>query len=632
MICGVAEPEIGADGRPAEDLAPTPSPAAVGHLPAPEPVFLGLEPDPVFGLLHAPRAGMPPAAGVLLCSPWGWEDVASHRTRRAWAQHLAGAGHPTLRFDLPACGDSGGSPRDPGRVEAWSTAIASAADWLRDGTGCARVTVIGLGLGGLMARRALAEGARIDDLVLWAAPKDGSAFVRRQRASARLQQARHPLASSLPDGWLEAEGFVLSADTVAALEALRIEPPATGGLRRALLLARDGSAADERLREALQEAGVDVSTGPGNGWHAMVADPEDSPSPREVIDLVDDWLARSPAPADERAQTERAPLGRKLVLDIDGVAVRESPLVFDLSFGRPFGLLCEPANGQRGDVAVVFLNAGLVRRSGPNRMWTEGARRWAARGMPALRIDLEGIGDADGDSARYADDDEFFAPKLVDQVGEVLDELCSRGVARHFVLVGLCSSGYWAFRIALGDRRVRAALVVNPFGLVWDPELLVRHESQKLHRLREREWWGRIARGKLKLASVRTVSRALLLGAVATVRRVRASAATRHAAAKPALERELDRLDGGATRVVMAFTTGESVRDELERDGVLARLHRWPGVTVEDLPGRDHTLRSVTAQRAFHELLDRELWREHDKAGRRPASGVLGESVVQRSA
>jgi alpha/beta superfamily hydrolase len=33
-------------------------------------------------------------------------------------------------------------------------------------------------------------------------------------------------------------------------------------------------------------------------------------------------------------------------------------------------------------------------------MWVEASRRWAALGVATLRIDLEGIGDADGDAGR----------------------------------------------------------------------------------------------------------------------------------------------------------------------------------------------------------------------------------------
>ena len=593
----------------------------MSSLPAAEPVYLKLTPDPVFGLLHAP-SGAAAATAVLLCAPWGWDDVASYRSRRIWAQQLARAGHRTLRFDFPAAGDSAGSPADPGRLDAWSGAIAAAAAWLRAGGGCERVAAVGLGLGGLIACRSLAEGAPIDDLVLWAAPLRGRSFVRGQRAFSRFQSSRHsltgePLAAGIPAGWMEVGGFVLSAETVAALERLDVRELKPQGLQRALLLGRDGVAVDEQLRSGFEQAGVPVTVGAGDGWEAMVADPEWPQPPLEVFAQVSSWLARAPVPDGDSPAGPGPPAGRDVVLEVDGAGVVESPLVVELSFGRSFGVLAEPAGGSGSALCAVFVNAGAVRRIGPNRMWTEAARRWAARGVPTARIDIEGIGDADGDGSRYRDVNEFYVPRLSDQVAHVLDELQARDVARRFVLIGLCSGGYWAFQVAARDERVSAALLVNAGALVWDPELVTRHAAHKLERLRRLAWWKMVLRGKVKLANMRAVVSALAISAARVASRI-ARRGPEHGAAGPCVHDALDRLRDGGTRVVMAFSGDEPLHAELAREGVLARLPRWPNVTLESLPGHDHTLRPIVAQQAVHDLLDRELERELARAAPRP--------------
>ncbi len=46
--------------------------------------------------------------------------------------------------------------------------------------------------------------------------------------------------------------------------------------------------------------------------------------------------------------------------------------------------------------AAVILNAGVLHRVGPHRLHVALGRRLAARGLPALRIDLAGIGDSPG--------------------------------------------------------------------------------------------------------------------------------------------------------------------------------------------------------------------------------------------
>ena len=41
----------------------------------------------------------------------------------------------------PGTGDSGGSPRDPDRIEAWTAAVGAAAAYARDGLGVRREVV-----------------------------------------------------------------------------------------------------------------------------------------------------------------------------------------------------------------------------------------------------------------------------------------------------------------------------------------------------------------------------------------------------------------------------------------------------------------------------------------------------------
>ena len=186
--------------------------------------------------------------------------------------------------------------------------IAAAADWLASQPGVSRVAAIGLGLGGLVAGNAIADGAAIDDLVLWGAPTLGRAFLREQRAFAGLQSSAlglsdEQVAGALPEGWLEVGGFVLSADTSAAIGSINLAALPTGRLRRALLLDRDGMRHDRGLEEHLVGQGVDVSTAPGNGWTGMVFHPEQYAPAIATFDHVAAWLddasgrwRRQPAP------------------------------------------------------------------------------------------------------------------------------------------------------------------------------------------------------------------------------------------------------------------------------------------------------------------------------------------------
>jgi dienelactone hydrolase len=344
----------------------------------------------------------------------------------------------------------------------------------------------------------------------------------------------------------------------------------------------------------------------------MVFHPEQPQAPQEVFERVAAWLAQAPPPAQtRRVRPPGAARAAEIVLDVDGTPVRESPLTVPWQAGRLAGVLAEPVDAPPTGLCAVFLNAGAVRRVGPNRMWVEAARRWAARGVRALRIDLEGIGDADGDGDRFRDVTQFYAPRLVDQVGVVLDALEERGLGGRFVLTGLCSGGYWAFQAARQDARVGAALLVNAGALVWDDDLVTRREARKVGRLYQLDWWRKIMHGDVTQAQMRAVARAYVRTTLG-----------RHAAFQSGVERDLDHLRDAGTRLVLAFSGDEALHAELQEEGILTRLERWPNVALEHLPARDHTLRPIVAQRAVRELFDRQLAVELTASGDLSGAGV----------
>ena len=141
--------------------------------PAPRALYLDGGAEPVFAILHEPTGAAARDTAALICPPYGWEEVCSYRSRRWWAEQLAADGYATLRLSFPSTGDSGGSPRDPARLDAWTSAVAAAASRLRGAAGANRLVAIGLGLGGMVAYRAAASGAEIDELALWATPARG---------------------------------------------------------------------------------------------------------------------------------------------------------------------------------------------------------------------------------------------------------------------------------------------------------------------------------------------------------------------------------------------------------------------------------------------------------------------------
>ena len=458
--------------------------------------------------------------------------------------------------------------------------------------------------------------------MLWSVPARGRSLVRELRAFSRIEASELPdpppgAEVELPDGALAAGGYVMSPETVAALQTLELAElmrtaPAP---RRVLLLEREGRTPDDELVAAFEEAGAAVTVGPGPGFTQMVmVPPQEAKPPTEVFEQVADWLEAEGGGAVADGLDEHAGV-LSVYLDEGGARIRETALTVEQPFGRLLGVLAEPADAQ-ADLCVVLLNAGPQRRTGPNRMWVEIARRWAARGVPTLRIDLGGIGDSDGDASRFESDEAFYEPHFVGQARAALDVLEARGLAPRFVLGGLCSGAYWSLYAAIEDERIPAALLLNPRALLFDGWTEAVRETRELRRkLFSGNAWRRALRGEVSYSRpFRIAGRFLLQVALAPFRLPRRIAARLRARAVGGDEIDLvfDRLRDQGKRALMVFVGREPLHEEFVRDGRLARFERWPNIDLEvrAFDAETHTLRPLWLQRAVHAMVDEAIERE----------------------
>ena len=522
-----------------------------------------------------------------------------------------------LRFDLPGTGNSSGSPSDDDLVTAWLGAVEAAAAWLGENGGRRRLAVLGLGLGGLLAMEAARAGAKIDDLVLWAAPLKGRSFIREARNFVRLQSwSEAEDEAALPDGSIEVSGFLLTGETIARLETL--DPYAAPGAapRRALLLGRHGIQAPGPLSEWLEASGCEVAFGDGKGWGAMVSHPERARLPDDVVARVDAWLVEGDSggeggeavsvPHRDPTAEDRAD---RLELEVDGVGVSEEPFCVELSFGRTFGILAEcSGQGRVAGLCAVFLNAGAVRDTGPNRMWVERSRAWAARGVSSLRVDLECLGEGGGDPAGLPPGEEYFSERFQPQIAALLDALQERGTGSEFVLVGLCSGAYQSYRATLRDDRVRAATLINPHALIWRRGLLSERELRMNLGVLDGKRVARMFRGGFGRKQLLTYASRLAHGATGSVSRLIRRRGRPRKSWQAELEEELDRFGETDKRLLVGFSGKEPLPEEFEE--VEFPIGKWQNIEVVDLPGEDHTLRAISSQAFLRELLDARLEQE----------------------
>ena len=226
--------------------------------------------------------------------------------------------------------------------------------------------------------------------------------------------------------------------------------------------------------------------------------------------------------------------------------------------------------------------------------------------------------DADGDISRFRNVEGLNTPELVDQVLAALDALDERNLGPSYVLAGLCSGAYWSFHAALRDERVSAAFMLNPQSLFWDPSLGTARVLRRGSRLK-------VLRGEVPPAQIATLVRGI---PAMVARQARARWDARRAGGDE-LDRALDRLRDTDKHLRFMFSGHEPLYEELELEGRIQRMDRWPNVGFDLLPGQDHLLKPLEAQRFAHAALDRAVEEELQRApeSRSPDAQRAGSSV-----
>jgi pimeloyl-ACP methyl ester carboxylesterase len=556
--------------------------------------------------------------GVVIVPPFGWEDVCSYRPLRFMAQSFASIGIPTLRYDLPGTGDSSGDAQDPGLFEAWIQSVADAAAELRGAAGVEEIAAVGIHLGAMIALASASRGSHLQHLVLWGAASSGRAIVRELRAAANMERFEClPPEDAPPQPFpgLESGGFLISPETLGFLEKMNggsLQPYS----RRILLLSRDELPHDAKLAAALRScAETEVAT--GAGYSAMLGQPQEAEVPREASGVIAGFLTRGMR--DGAAQSAGI---RSTLIQTRGCGESvESVYTIEHSSAKMFGILTEPAHLESTDDCLVYLNAGAIRHIGPNRMWAESARRWAAHGVSSLRLDLHGIGESDGEECLNIP--ALYEECLLQQIEAALESLRRDAGKKRFMVIGLCSGACWAFHAALREPDVRAAILLNPSLLYWDPAV-DRRRIVKGMASGIAVWTGylRLIRSGLDRGEIRRGLRRV----VERLRRKRT---------RPGLHLQLNfagvaeawlALERAEKRLALVFRDGEALLNEMEASGELPP-DRNPFARCIRVPNGGHTFRPLWAQKLVHEIIDAEIASAITDAAPNPSASTCSSGV-----
>ncbi len=236
---------------------------------SPQPLFLAGQEGPLYAIYR----GMPSAAmAVLFVAPFAEELNKSRRMFTLTAEALSDRGVASLIMDLFGTGDSVGDFA-AARWATWRSDIVRACDWLRE-RGHARIALIGLRMGALLALDATRAYSGIARVVLWHPVLTGDAlvtqFLRADVVARMLTQTdsrstTDALRAQLRNGEaIEVAGYTLAPDLVLAIESLRLETlaPVSGVPVDWIELvsdpARGGTPAGERVRQDWQQQNIQV--------------------------------------------------------------------------------------------------------------------------------------------------------------------------------------------------------------------------------------------------------------------------------------------------------------------------------------------------------------------------------------
>ncbi|QSP93686.1 alpha/beta hydrolase [Marinobacter salinisoli] len=145
---------------------------------------------------------------------------------------------------------------------------------------------------------------------------------------------------------------------------------------------------------------------------------------------------------------------------------------------RPLvGIFCEPSSADMTDsrTAVILLNSGVIHRVGSCRLTVTLARAIAqTSGLSTFRFDFSGIGDSEARRGTLTAEQ-----AAVEEVQEVMDHLSSWKQYDRFILYGLCSGAFAAYRTALEDPRVSATVQLDGYCYM-TPKSYLLHYSRRL--------------------------------------------------------------------------------------------------------------------------------------------------------
>lgn len=258
----------------------------------------------------------------------------------------------------------------------------------------------------------------------------------------------------------------------------------------------------------------------------------------------------------------------------------EIPKVFRCGSARLLGIL--HTVDAPADVGVVVVVGGPQYRVGSHRQFVLMARRVAAAGIPVLRFDYRGMGDAEGEMRTFVDVDEDIRAAVDCLIAEVPS-------VEQVTLLGLCDAASANLMYSLSDDRITGLILLNPWVRTTAGQARTYLRHYYLRRFLQKSFWRKVFSGKWRVAES-------ISGFGDSVRD--ATKAPGDNSADAASEKYLERMLRGLTRFqggILILISGRDLTaqefvDLCEYDRHWKKAIARPAVAFEHFPEADHTM------------------------------------------
>lgn len=574
----------------------------------------------LFGWLHLPEESTRTDLGVVICKPFGYEAICAHGSIRAFADACASAGATVLRFDYTGTGDSSGTDTSTDAVAQWCDDIRAAMDVLRQTGQVARLALLGVRFGALLAGMVADIDPSVESLIAVAPVVSGRRYLRELRAFQATASAEGSPSADQPldeSQGLEVTGFSLSKAAVDHLAQIDLQRMTGHAPADSLIIDRDDLPAAKPWADALCARGTHVRYQVVPGFLGMVATPHAAQVPQDMLLTLSSYLAAggtrgnipavTPSLGDDWSDSMEVTTSDGSRLVERALYVDEGRTLFAISTE-----LSQPAERPLHGHGVVMLNCGASSHIGPNRMYVELARRWAARGYYVLRVDLAGLGDS---ATRPGENyNEVYPANALEDVSAAINFLRANFAVEHVTLAGLCSGAYHALRSAVAGLHVNTVMLVNPLTFYWkqgsklsdlqDAEV-VRNPGIYAEKVWSLQSWRKLMAGRVSLWRVLMVFlRRVMMTVGSSARDV---ARRLHIRLPQDLGWELVSLASRGVRVVFLFARGDVGENLLRMQGGSALQAMGDGCKVHVIDGADHIFSQSAARDKLLHVLTSEL-------------------------